>query len=482
MGGNVEEITFSPTGTLPVLYILTDDIIIDKDLDNKNYYDGQYWLTFPEGSEFNSIGSEEEPLSLQIKARGNWTRIMYAKKPFKIKLGKKQELLGLSKSKHFALLPHADDWFGFLRNFTGFNFAKTIGMPWTPSMQAIELVINGDYRGIYFVTESIRVESDRINIQELADLETDPALCSGGYVVEIDNSLSDNQLHIKNPQQTDYVNLTFEAPEELSEIQRSFLELQLNTINDLIVAHNPEVWKYLDLDMAVRFYIVQELMDNVESYIGSTFLYRDRGEGHKWIFSPVWDFGNSLGKDNKECYLYEQTKFRNRWIEDLKQIPGFQDKLEDTWNWYIGTTICDYSKNATDFHNEIKEAAVIDGLRWKDAPRPNIEGSTTANDNSDLDMKREYFLSHLGRKLNWLKTQWGEGDPDAVEPERDQTPAAPLPVFVTTGVEMLPSDNSVELGADSEYYTSSGHRISNPNLPGIYIVKTGGRYIKIAIP
>ena len=137
------------SGTLPVLYInvYTDethsqlnDEIIDKDLAHKNYFSfAEYWLDlngceWMEAEGAKSIGSKEEPLPLEIKARGNYTRTGFSKKPFKLKLGKKQNLLGLTpdKSKHYAILAHADDNKGYLRNFTGFNLGKRIGLPWTP--------------------------------------------------------------------------------------------------------------------------------------------------------------------------------------------------------------------------------------------------------------------------------------------------------------------------------------------------------------
>ena len=96
-------------------------------------------------------------------------------------------MLGLTKSKHFAILAHADDGYGYVRNFTGFSLGRRIGLPWTPAQQPVEVVINGDYRGLYFLTESIRIEEDRVNITELDDNVSDPSLISGGYLVELDN-------------------------------------------------------------------------------------------------------------------------------------------------------------------------------------------------------------------------------------------------------------------------------------------------------
>ena len=194
------------SGTLPVLYINVmnsdnssfNNEILDRNLSHKNYFSGEYWLdlngcTWIEEIGGSSIGSADSPLPLEIKARGNYTRVAFSKKPFKLKLGKKQSLLGMSKSKHFALLAHADDDLGYLRNFTGLNLGRRMGLAWTPSQQPVEVVINGDYRGLYFLTESIRVDEERVNILELPDNEEDPKLISGGYLVEIDNSSEDNQ-------------------------------------------------------------------------------------------------------------------------------------------------------------------------------------------------------------------------------------------------------------------------------------------------
>lgn len=297
------------SGTLPVLYInvYTDEAhsafnneVISKDLDHKNYFSfAEYWLDLngcdwmaAEGAK--SIGSQEEPLPLEIKARGNWTRRGFAKKPFKLKLGKKQSMLGLTKSKHFAILAHADDQRGYLKNYVGFNLGQRIGLPWTPSQQPVEVVINGDYRGLYFLTESIRIEEDRVNITELDDNVSDPSLISGGYLVELDNYDEDNQIRLDEKTcvegyKLDKLRITFDTPEEYSELQKRFVTDQFTAMNDAVGENSDDLWSYLDLDDAARYYLVEEIVSHTESYHGSTYLFRDSGEGEKWHFSPLWD-------------------------------------------------------------------------------------------------------------------------------------------------------------------------------------------------
>lgn len=154
-------------------------------------------------------------------------------------------------SKHWAILAHADDTKGYLRNFTGFALGERIGLPWTPRQQPIEVVINGDYRGLYFLTESIRVGDGRVPVEELDDNEENRTLISGGYIVELDNYDEDESSQIqmeekgKSDQFKDMLRITFDTPEEYSALQRRFISEQFTAINDLIGDDSDDMWRYL---------------------------------------------------------------------------------------------------------------------------------------------------------------------------------------------------------------------------------------------
>ena len=136
--------------TVPVMFINTVDNapITSKD----EYVDAQYYVETFGRSKYESIGSAESTLPLQIRYRGNWTLTNFEKKPYKIKLGKKTNLLGLKRNKHFALLAHADARRGFLRNTVGFYISRRLGMDYTPDQVPVEVVLNGEYIGLYFLT------------------------------------------------------------------------------------------------------------------------------------------------------------------------------------------------------------------------------------------------------------------------------------------------------------------------------------------
>lgn len=483
------------SGTLPVLYINVynadgtdfDNELIDRNLDHKNYFAGKYWLdlngcSWLEELGAKSIGSAEEPLDLEIKARGNFTRKAFAKKPFKLKLGKKQNLLGLSKSKHFAILAHADDGYGYLRNFTGFNLGQRIGLPWTPSQQPVEVVINGDYRGLYFLTESIRVEPDRVDITALDDLAEDPALVSGGYLVELDNYDEDNQIRMDEKTcvggYVDKLRITWDTPELYSDLQRRFVTDQFTAMNDYVGANSDVLWSYMDLDDAARYYLVEEIISHVESYHGSTYLFRDRGEGQKWHFSPLWDCGNAFN-GSTEMFLYHNAPYGNTWIASLRCNEKFNQKVRDTWAWFMTSQYDGIVADIDEYVGHIAEAAKADSRRWKDAERPDYDGAQKVVDNSDMQGARDRAVWHLNAKTNWLRGQFGDYSQmgSVAEPERDTTPAAKLPEYATASISEVVADD-FDFSA-AEFYNLQGMRVERPAKGGVYIAVSGSRAVKL---
>lgn len=387
------------SGTLPVLYIQTEN---KAPITSKDYYlNATYYLDAIGLEGYESIGSASAPLTMEIKGRGNYSWTGFDKKPYRIKLADKQPLLGMKKSKHFALLAHADDSNdrkGFMRNAVGFELSRMIGLTYTPDARPLEVVLNGDYIGLYFLTEHIRVDKDRVNIVEQEDEETDLAKITGGWLVEIDNYNEDPHVTIKEGgEHTMWI--TYKTPEVLSPQQEQYLTEQIKLIDNLVYGdkNSEELWNYLDMDALAKFYIVQELTDNYESFHGSCYLHKEMGENEKWYFGPVWDFGSSFNRD-KSQYMYQGDVWHNHWIPEICKFPAFMNRVKEIWNeFYNG----DYNNiyNFIDTHeNLIAQAAVKDKERWSQ-----YHGSQT------IGTYIERTTNVLRKNAEWLNEQWKEG-------------------------------------------------------------------------
>ena len=352
-------------------------------------------------ADYQSIGSASTPLTMEIKGRGNYTWRDFNKKPYRLKLSEKQPLMGMTKSKHFALLAHADDALnkkGFMRNQVGFELSRMIGMAWTPATAPVEVVLNGDYIGLYFLTETIRVDKDRVNIVEQEDEETDPTAITGGWLVEIDNYDEDPHITIKEGD-GHTMWFTYKTPEVLSKAQETFLGDEMSRIDELVYGdkNSDELWQYLDIDALARFYIVQEIMDNYESFHGSCYLYREMGDGEKWKFGPVWDFGSSFYRE-KTMYLYEGDVWHNHWIPEICKFPAFMEHVKAVWKEFYPQINTIYTFTGEQL-TLLKSAAVSDAERWSEY-----------SGNRDLQKRINNVNTWLKNSVVWLNEQWGSND------------------------------------------------------------------------
>ena len=389
----------SYSGTLPVLYIQTEN---NQSITSKEtYINATYYLDAMGISGYTSIGSKEAPLNMEIRGRGNYSWTGFDKKPYRIKLAEKQPLLGMNKSKHFALLAHADDSKdskGFMRNAVGFELSKMIGMTYTPNAKPLEVVLNGDYIGLYFLTETIRVDKDRVNIVEQEDEETDSEAITGGWLVEIDNYDSDPHITIKEGGKTTMW-ITYKTPEALSDPQELYLTQQMKLIDNLVYGdkNSNKLWNYLDMDALAKFYIVQELTDNYESFHGSCYLHKEIGANEKWHFGPVWDFGSSFNRD-KSQYIYQGDVWHNHWIPEICKFPAFMERVKEIWNEFYNGDFKNIYTFIDNHEKQIKSAVTKDGQRW------------TLYKMSDFAGCIDKTTERLRKNAEWLNSQWGDGN------------------------------------------------------------------------
>ena len=109
--------------------------------------------------EKGSVISENK---LRIRGRGNatWT---YPKKPYKLKLDSKANLLGMGEDKDWVLLANYCDK-TLMRAGIAFKLSKLMNFPWTVKDRFVEVVINGEYLGNYQLVEGIKQASHRVDI------------------------------------------------------------------------------------------------------------------------------------------------------------------------------------------------------------------------------------------------------------------------------------------------------------------------------
>ena len=197
-----------------------------------------------EGTEVKLVDSDLNVIDLGIggiRGRGNSTWLE-PKKPYNLKLDKKQEILGMSKSKHWILLAHSNYDRTQIHNATAFEMARLTDFPWVQSGRFVELILNGTHKGIYYLCEKIRAEKGKIEIDEMS-----PEDETGGFLLESVMSFEPTGDFFT----TDYFNLTgklhtepfvytlgweIKSPDEedVTPLQRSYIVNSMNEMEKLI--------------------------------------------------------------------------------------------------------------------------------------------------------------------------------------------------------------------------------------------------------
>ncbi|MBN2214859.1 MAG: CotH kinase family protein [Bacteroidales bacterium] len=229
----------------------------------------------------------------RIRGRGNSSWLWYDKKPYRIKLDETSEILGLKRNKDWVLLPNYRDPTNLMNAF-GFEVAAWLGLPFTNHTRFLEVTLNGDYIGLYQLTEQVEEGGNRVDIDETdgilicLDLDDGPSLNPGAG----DNfwsSVFEMPVCVKYPGEPSDGQLT-DIRYDFAKLERAIYDYNYDSVAVL-----------MDIHSFIDYLIVQELVYNVEiDAPRSVFMHRDKGG--KYIMGPVWDFDAGFDFDWSTMY------------------------------------------------------------------------------------------------------------------------------------------------------------------------------------
>lgn len=232
----------------------------------------------------------DSPVLSSARIRGNVTQQM-PKKSFAIKLDKKHGALDMPAHKRWVLLANWKDR-TLLRNEVTFGiadvFEKTFpndGMEWNPSGQHVELVYNGVYVGNYYLCEHVKIDGNRLDINDPYD--KDDAYSGNpedyGYLLEADDGYDETWKF------TTACYIPFLFKDDANDDMLKYASDFVRGVEDKLFAGNyDEAFAKMDLTSFVDYWLVQELMMNSETaHPKSCYNYINEG---KIYAGPLWDF------------------------------------------------------------------------------------------------------------------------------------------------------------------------------------------------
>lgn len=350
---------------VPTLYLTIPDVTdLDKDLvKNRQTGEALYHKASIDVVDKNNTLEEFSDDKLDIKVRGNSTAAP-SKRAYRLKFGKdekdkvtgelikthKHDLMGGGYAKrNWALLANCFDH-SLIRNALTCELGKIIGMPFNPGYCFVDLVINGDYRGTYQVTDHPEVGSHRIDIDEDKDWYIEFQGRSDMLDEPYLNIKDLPMFSIKNPDYTDAADadklaaLKVEMEDWVKQWKSGF------SYDASITQSDTKGWRaYNDEDQLLKWFLETEITADYDGYMT---IKAYRATDGKLFWGPIWD--KDLAWDNYGDY----TKTLGAALENASSIRYY------VYNPGSGTAILSdprFVKRVYETYNKLVE----DGLEQK---------------------------------------------------------------------------------------------------------------------
>ena len=356
----------------------------------------------------NLIGTDGVPVYSgelkQIKARGNSTFTYAEKKSYQIKLAGVGDLLGTGEQvKTWVLLASYFDATQMHDKMVK-DLAAELGLAYTASCDWVNLYYDGEYRGVYLLSEKNSVGAASVAITDMeqayeqlnggygADMTTaqaensygqqyqytkdltEPENITGGYLIELNHNMWDEASGFKTRQG---VAFNVKSPEWCGNAAMKYISEYYQAFEDAVYAtddtgaytgYNASTGKYfydyVDMDSLVKVFLLQELSLNCDGFISSVYFYKD-ADG-KMFAGPIWDqdmtFGTGWTKTNAadiEDYHY--------LAKALIQIPAFKTAVVEYYSSTFAPAVREWlGNNGTIAHQYslLKNSAAMNYTLW----------------------------------------------------------------------------------------------------------------------
>ncbi len=412
--------------------------------------------------------------------------------PYRQQLG--VGLFGLPQDDDWAIYaPYSDK--PFLQNFMAYELYEKMGH-YSVRRRFVEVFLDtsggkvnysADYAGIYILVEKIKIDHNRVDIDQLTPYNAAEPEISGGYMFKKDkDSPGDYNFTTVGSASAGFSAQTLKLhqpkPAEATAAQKAWLRNYLVQLETALYAPN---WKtatgtnhwsyYIDADSFVDYHWIVEFAKQIDGYRLSNYFFKPRnGKVH---MSPIWDwnlsFGNADyldGANTSNWYWQECSENDHIWLRRLMcgttgsdgttGDPDFTQKIADRWS-QLRTNVLAGSNvvaRAQELAGLLSEAASRDFQRW---PRlgtyiwPNPPLYATPTSYAGIIQS---FTNWVKGRYNWIDSQF-----------------LPVPTFDQPGGITRPGSllALAGSGAGAIYYTRDG---SDPRLPGGAISPKALRY------
>lgn len=316
-------------------------------------------------------------------------------------------------------MPAENDWIlnglafdpSLIRDYLAYNLSRQMGN-YAPRTQYCEVLINGEYKGLYLLQEKIKADSNRVNILEITTTDISGDNLTGGYITKADKTTGGDPVAwttiAYNGQDVNYIH-DLPKPEDVTTEQDNYIYTQFTNLQTALTGNNMTLLNgypaRIDIPSFVDFMISNDFAANADGYQLSTYFHKDR-KG-KLRAGPIWDFnltwGNDLfqyGLDRSKYYTWQFLNGDNegsKFWRDLFDNAKFKCYLSKRFNQLIqanqplNTAVLNtFIDNTVTL---ISEAKVRENQKWNTIPNYALE---IANLKAFISNRTNWMTNNLG--------------------------------------------------------------------------------------
>ncbi len=249
-------------------------------------------------------------------------------------------LLGLPEENDWVLYaPYSDKT--LIRNILTYKLSSEL-CPYAPRTRLCELVLNGEYIGVYVLIEKIKRDKNRVDISSLEPWQIAGDELTGGYIIKIDKKGGNSGAGWRS--NLGGIDFQYDYPkyDEIVQEQKAYIQSYIDSFEHVIISDDfkdPELGyrKFMDDNSFIDIFIVNEISKNIDAYMLSTFIYKDKdSKGGKLTMGPVWDYNLAFGNaDYREGFRTDgfQVNINSSpwWWNRLLQDAEFLEAIKSRW-------------------------------------------------------------------------------------------------------------------------------------------------------
>ena len=293
-------------------------------------------------------------------------------------------------------MPEEEDWVFYgpwmdrslVRNVFGYGIWSDMGW-YAPRTRFCEVYLKDDpavsivesYEGLYVLTERIKRDGDRVDIESMDETHTAEPEITGGYLLEMMEPERLDEDEVGLPLSEGFVaSLVYPSPDNITPAQQTWITNHLAAFETALFSANftdpvQGYAPFINEASFIDYMILQEYFKNRDAFHSSTFFYKDR-EG-ALTMGPIWDLNITMGyfsfldHEKIEGFILNTEDgggiSRSPWTRRLLEDPGFKQRFKDRWNALRDDILSTASMNAkiAGITGELKTAHARQFLRWK---------------------------------------------------------------------------------------------------------------------